>query len=51
MIQSLSPKLHERALQDNANYEDLLKLEIAKERSQKEAALLEKASGQDLRKY
>ena len=47
ILQTSSPKLRERALQDNINYEDLLKLGIAKEQSQKGAALLEKASGQD----
>ena len=36
-----------RAVQDNANYKDLLKLGIAKEQSQKGVVLLEKASGQD----
>ena len=45
ILQTSSPKLHERALQDNVNYEDLLKLRIAKEQSQKGVALLEKASG------
>jgi len=43
----LSPKLWERALQDNISYEELLKLGIAKlgiakEQSAKGAALLEK---------
>ena len=47
ILQMSSLKLHERALQDNVNYEDLLKLGIAKEQSQKGAALLGKASGQD----
>ena len=47
ILQTLSPKLHERALQDSVNYEDLLKLKIAKEQSKKGAASLEKASGQD----
>ena len=47
ILQTLSPKLHERALQDNVNYKNLLKLGTAKEQSQKGAALLEKASGQD----
>ena len=37
----------ERVLQHNINFEDLLKLGIAKEQSQKGAELLEKASGQD----
>ena len=46
ILQTSSPKLCERALQDNVNYEDLLKIEIAKEQSQKGAALLEKTSGQ-----
>ena len=47
ILQTSSPKLRERALQDNVNYKDLLKLGIAKEQSLKGAALLEKASGQD----
>ena len=47
ILQTSSPKLRERALQDNINCEDLLILGIAKEQSQKGAALLEKASGQD----
>ena len=46
-LQMLSPKLRERALQGDVNYEDLLKLGNAKEQSQKGAALLEKANGQD----
>ena len=47
ILQTSSPKLRERALQDNVNYEDLLKLGTAKEQSEKGAALLEKASDQD----
>ena len=46
LLQTSRPKLQERALQDNASYDDLLKLGIAKEQSTKGAALLEKASGQ-----
>ena len=44
LLQTSNPKLRERALQENTKYEDLLKLGIAKEQSQKGAALLEKAS-------
>ena len=47
LLQTSNPKLPERALQENTKYEDLLKLGIAKELSQKGAALLQKASGQD----
>ena len=47
LLQTSNPKLRERALQENTKYEDLLKLGIAKELSQKGAALLQKASGQD----
>ena len=46
LLQTSKPKLRERALQDNVSYEDLLKLGITKEQSDKGAALLEKASGQ-----
>ena len=46
LLQTSSPKLREKALQDNASYDDLLKLGIAKEQSAKGAALFEKASGQ-----
>ena len=46
LLQTLNPKLRERALQDNVSYEHLLKLGITKEQSEKGAALLEKASGQ-----
>ena len=46
LLQTSSPKLRERALQENVTYEALLRLGIAKEQSVKGAALLEKASGQ-----
>ena len=46
LLQTSNPKLRERALQDNVSYEDLFKLGISKEQSEKGAALLEKASGQ-----
>ena len=42
LLQTSIPKLQERALQDNVSYEDLLKLGITKEQSEKGAALLEK---------
>ena len=48
ILQTSSPKLRERDLQDNTNYEDLLKLGIAKEQSQKGAALFEKANAQEV---
>jgi len=47
LLQTTNPKLRERALQDNASYEELLTLGITKEQSAKGAALLEKASGQN----
>ena len=46
LLQTSNPKLRERALQENASYEELLTLGITKEQSAKGAALLEKASGQ-----
>ena len=42
LLQTSNPKLRERALQENVSYDDLLTLGIAKERSAKGAALLEK---------
>ena len=46
LLQTTSTKLRERALQENITYDDLVKLGIAREQSQKGAALLYKASGQ-----
>jgi len=46
ILQTSSSKLREKALQENVNYENLLKIGIAKEQSEKGAALLEQASGQ-----
>ena len=46
LLQTTSTKLRERALQENITYDDLVKLGIAREQSQKGAALLHKASGQ-----
>ena len=46
LLQTSNPKSRERALQNNVSYEDLLKLGITKEQSEKGAALLEKANGQ-----
>ena len=50
LLQTSNPKLRERALQDNASYEELLTLGITKEQSAKGAALLEKASGQSAKR-
>ena len=46
LLQTTSTKLRERALQENITYDDLVKLGIAREQSQKGAALLHKASSQ-----
>ena len=46
ILQTSCPKLRERALQENATYDSLMKFGIAKEQSAKGAALLEQASGQ-----
>ena len=46
LLQTLNPKLWERALQENVLYDELLTLGIAKEQLPKGAALLEKASRQ-----
>ena len=46
LLQTSNPKMRERALQNNVSYEDLLKLGITKEQSEKGAVLLEKASRQ-----
>ena len=45
LLQTSSKKLRERALQEEISYEDLIKLGIAREQSQKGAAMLEQASG------
>ena len=47
ILQTSSSKLREKALQENINYECLLKIGIAKEQSEKGAAMLEQASGQN----
>ena len=46
LLQTSSKKLRERALQENVDFDNLLKIGIAKEQSEKGAALLEHASGQ-----
>lgn len=46
ILQTSSSKLCERALQENATYDSLLKTGITKEQSVKGAALLEWATGQ-----
>ena len=46
ILQTLCPKLRERALQENTTFDSLMKPGIAKELSNKGAALLEQASGQ-----
>ena len=46
LLQTSSKKLRERALQENVDFNNLLKIGIAKEQSEKGAALLEQASGQ-----
>ena len=46
ILQTSSKKLRERALQENVDFDNLLKIGIAKEQSEKGAALLEQASGQ-----
>ena len=45
LLQTSNKKLRERALQEEITYEELIKLGIAKEQSQKGAALLEQAAG------
>ena len=47
ILQMSSPRLRETALQENVKYDELIKLGIAKEQSQKGATMLAKASGQD----
>ena len=46
ILQTSSSKLREKALSENTSYEDLVKLGITKEQSEKGAVLLEQASGQ-----
>ena len=46
LLQTSNPKLRERALQEDMDFEKFLKLGIAKEQSVKGAAQLELASGQ-----
>ena len=46
ILQTSNAALRERALQENAIYDQLLKMGIVKEQSAKDAALLEQASGQ-----
>ena len=45
ILQTSSSKLREKALQENISYDGLLKIGIAKEQSEKGAAMLETASG------
>ena len=45
MLQTSSPRLRERALQENTSYDDLMRMGVAKEQSARGAALLEQASG------
>ena len=45
LLQTSNKKLRERALQEEISYEELIKLGIAKEQSQKRAAQLEQAAG------
>ena len=47
ILQTSSPKLREIALQENVKYDELIKLDIVKEESQKGAVMLETANGQD----
>ena len=49
LLQTTSPKLRERALQENTTYDALITMGIAKEQSAKGAALLEQASGNSTR--
>ena len=49
LLQTTSPKLRERALQENTTYDALMTMGIAKEQSAKGAALLEQASGSSTR--
>ena len=45
ILQMSNSKLREKALSENVTYEELIKLGITKEQSEKGAALLEQASG------
>ena len=45
MLQTTSPKLRERALQEDTSYDSLMTMGVAKEQSAKGAKLLEQASG------
>ena len=45
LLQTSSPKLRERALQEDTSYDALMTMGVAKEQSAKGAALLEQASG------
>ena len=45
LLQTTSLKLREKALSENVTYDELLKIGITKEQSEKGAALLEQASG------
>ena len=45
LLQTSSPKLRERALQENTSYDDLMRMGVTKEQSARGAALLEQASG------
>ena len=49
VLQMSNSKLREKALGENVSYEELIKLGITKEQSEKGAALLEQASGQSSR--
>ena len=48
ILQTSSGKLREKALSENTSYEELVKLGITKEQSEKGTSLLEQASGQAL---
>ena len=45
LLQTSSPKLRERALQENTSYDDLMRMGVTKEQSASGAALLDQASG------
>ena len=47
ILQTSSPNLRERTLQKNVKHDELIKLGIAKEQSQKVEAMLEIANGKD----
>ena len=49
LLQTSSPKLRERALQEDTSYDALMSMGVAKEQSAKGAALLEQASGKSHR--